>query len=409
MISKYHSKEIGRAHLVIVDITINDRPNHPSLSTNANATGLDWDTDGGCLKVEGCELMDALPLMCHARAGIVYLETLQTQGRYSTIQTADSYVQFRNAGFPNHAMDGELYPTVSWNSGLTLRALDGEHGAHFWESSNYYPEGWKLGVAGGWHWPRLLQRKLPVISYGDGAVKAALLSNASDPKLLWSNFPHPDARTHMLCALVVLHGLVDMLSQDSAISPLEETWNRQLLRPDDATIPAPSLTAQCHVNMVTEMGAHVSETTKGAPKFGDAEHGAGWKYYADVRGKLGWIFGGGQEGVATPGSTFAAPIIGFNVTLGPRRQVIVSNLRTYGKGLGSALCSVGCRPAETACPTILVETRWDQKVSQEFVTNLVIPDDSRYNGVGWRHGDSSTVWCAANGDGKVKLLTIGTC
>lgn len=413
MVSKYHREELSNAHLVLVDIAINDRVNNPALSLSANATKFDKDGDGRCLKVEGCELMDAL-LLLSPKSGIVYVETFPAAFRYATIRTAAEYHAADAAGFPQHAEDSKVYSKIKpsgWRTNITLRALPGDNGGHQWAAPNFRPAGWNLSVASNWHWPRLLQRKLPVISYGDGAAKAALLSKGHHPLILWSQYPHPDDRTHMLCALIVLHGLADMLINDVA-TKRETEWNRQLIEAKDAIVPEPSFMAHCHVNMVTEIGVHMvkGKTPSGVPAFDDAMAGAGWQYFEDVPGKPGWIFGVEEQNLTSSRHSVEYALIGFNVTLGPRRRVVLTNLRTYGHNLGTAECMVGCaNQDDPKCPSVVIETKWEKHFSQEAVSTLVIPSDAQHSGSGWGNQDVSTVWCRAANDGKFKLLAVGTC
>jgi hypothetical protein len=96
ILSMSHKTTIAAAHLVIVDIVINDRLKHPwilALDDDGNATGSTTPKasheggSGGCMAVEGCELMDALLTMSNRDAGIVYFETFPMSFRHLTIKT----------------------------------------------------------------------------------------------------------------------------------------------------------------------------------------------------------------------------------------------------------------------------------------------------------------------------------
>jgi hypothetical protein len=59
------------SHLVIVDISINDRFNLANVPADSNHSN----DPGFCQPIEGCELMDALLQHCSKSTGIVYFET----------------------------------------------------------------------------------------------------------------------------------------------------------------------------------------------------------------------------------------------------------------------------------------------------------------------------------------------
>lgn len=202
-----HREEIQRAHLVIVDIAINDRLKHPwilSLSEPREShrgskkirSGVHEGGNGDCMAVEGCELMDALLTLCHSETGIVYFETFGMSFRYDTIETPDDFssalqngswnfravrkyngkklTRYSSAlqGFPRHPKDGTVVSGIvpgGWNRQFNLKPVpnpSGKNNSHalFWISDNFHPEKWPLGVASGWHWPQLLRRRIPVIS-----------------------------------------------------------------------------------------------------------------------------------------------------------------------------------------------------------------------------------------------------
>jgi hypothetical protein len=119
--------------------------------------------------------------------------------------------------------------------------------------------------------------------------------------------------------------------------------------------------------------------------------GLAWRYYEDVRGKPGWIV----ENITTTSRT-----ITFNITVGPMRRVHVSYLRTYGSGLGSVLCSIGCPPRAPGCRHVKLKTEQADHVSQAAIGLLT---DS-----GWQVGARVQLRCDAS-LGKSKLLGICSC
>lgn len=86
-----------------------------------------------------------------------------------------------------------------------------------------------------------------------------------------------------------------------------------------------------------------------------------FSFFADVANKPGWITKA-RKGKRL--QTRVQRLLGFKVILGPRRRVVITHLRTYGDGLGTAMCSIGCKPDDLNCPSTLVKTKWAQHASQ---------------------------------------------
>ena len=94
IISSSYRAELHAAHVVLVDIALNDRLNHPWLSGNQPHA----DVSAKCDAVEGCELMDALLTLCRPETGIVYFETFANEFRAQPLTTPEAFLDAKKHG-----------------------------------------------------------------------------------------------------------------------------------------------------------------------------------------------------------------------------------------------------------------------------------------------------------------------
>mmetsp|Transcript_8086 Transcript_8086/g.13723 ORF Transcript_8086/g.13723 Transcript_8086/m.13723 type:complete len:560 (-) Transcript_8086:1647-3326(-) len=420
--------KIRDASLVLVDISLNDRPSHKNVkdeakrisrlvSSSANATERERENKQEVQQqekvgAEGRKMMKFLQYYLPKTVGIVYFETFVSGGRTNPlIRTAADLIAARRNGFTNgrfeHKRDS-TYRFLCQNQDV----------------SRYY------------HWQPLLEYKIPVISYLDAVCPFTVAdpSPALHPfntagsyanTAFWGRTIHHDVIFHKFTAVVLTHAIFEYAMHDISETSLDSSlptwmphqrsiskqqitdWNTYIYDPvTDASLDLDAKTIKCSMDPVSS-GLHVS-------RFGMA-----WSFFEDVPGKPGWISSSQsasngrmltsttrQLGSRKADQKLPPRTIIFKIKLQRIQPIIkLSVLMSYDTRMGVLRCCIEpmLYGENTFCHSI--NTLWSDKTSQ------VVSVDMSFATLPGSRGEDilrRELVCSAD-QGKVKVVDMVTC
>ena len=385
------------AHLVIADYSLNDRPTHCLYVKNNKGHELE--------AAMGGQFMDGLMHVLRPSTGALFLELFPMGGFVHTITSdaqRDEYV-----GAPGSYLEWERPNETCVHGGR-----EPSEEAAFERASRKTPR-CPYDVARNFHWPELVTRAIPVLSYADGACRSDA-SPAVHTRALWDGegrqwgYPHPSEATHRVVSQLVSKALAkhaERCATPEGMAPRAGAWGLMPVGRAHAGRaghePTAAMSARCleprtyltapdtRGSPVVASSAAAAAATAGtdtlAASFTPRHAGAAWRYYEDVPGKPGWIgtahapsHGGADDvhaasrnSAAAHAASGAAYEISFAVKTGALGMVAVEVLHSYA-GMGRLRCGVNCeRPGVTQCAAHLdIDARWEARESQGVLSTV---------------------------------------
>jgi hypothetical protein len=181
-------KALHAAHVVIADYSLNDRPTHCLYVNNKKGRELE--------AAMGGQFMDALLHVLRPSTGALFLELFPIGGLVNKITSEAQRAAFADA-------PGAFLAWERPNETCVHRPNGGREPSdeeRFERASQRTPR-CPYDVARNFHWPELVARSIPVLSYADGACRSDA-SPAVLARALWDGegrrfgYPHPSEATH---------------------------------------------------------------------------------------------------------------------------------------------------------------------------------------------------------------------
>lgn len=359
------------AHIVIVDIASNDQPGHQQIVKTSDPARVS----------SGAGMMDVL---------------------HGYISSRDSAVLY----FENFAEGALSHPSHTPDELKSPFAAD-------YKMHTFLPH-CPFDTASLFHWPALVARGLPVLSYADAACRVSV-SKISHDKALWNislhnkeHLPHPPALTHVFMSRLVAASLMHIAEtsctrSESGVSAQQlcSTFANQIWLDYLSRLSWVRQTSadeeKCAVSPVSYMDA---DDPRG---FKPTSAGTNWFFGEDVPGKPGWI----MDKASCSNTTYnhlnsTSPCqISFNVTTGSSSRVDLVILRSYSANMGFLRCTVDCTTDHHCEQSFLVESRWQSHTSQADLISFPVKPLA---GVQHEH----VLKCVAI-SGKSKIIAIRGC
>jgi hypothetical protein len=362
---------IQAAHMVVVDITVNDHAHH-GLVVGPDGAPSPRQYPVGTVgrNVEGRLLMELL-LGYAPDVGVLYFETFCSSRRLHSGITAPPVPGAPSSRASSRASDGAS-DGVEYISEPVLRL---------------YKNCSDVDVSRSFHWPVLVEMRIPMLAfpdvachYADPAAQPADIVSAAELGFWTTAIVHPPEPTHAFLAQVVGLGLAELMSAadsaDSGAALLYSTRAEQLWR-DYVTatpfrLPAGTLQAlDCDANPTTVM---VADQPEG---FRPASRGSEWSFAEDSPGKWGWI----------------SPRVKHTGAWDPRQREIVFSVRmkrigtaggliklallfSYEGIMGTLHCCVDCAADNSSHSfnfTHSFDTHQFERTSQTHVVTVAVP------------------------------------
>ena len=267
------------------------------------------------------------------------------------------------------------------------------------------------------HWPSLLERGVPILSYSAVVCDVTRTPGDSPNSTLWTSWKHPGSSTHAVVATIVAAALSELApsSCQGELSPREPNceaqvrWRTYLSQQQQQKAAAAAAAPQAHQSERACMVSPRTFMTAAKPStFSPEAAGTAWVFGEDVAGKPGWIARGAGD---CDNCDATARDIEFAVEIGPARLIILTLLKTYSAEWGKLMCQVCAEPPSDTSPSSgiphcdqlhIIGSRWPKRESQADLARIPVANHSTLQGKHVR------LQCTTDG-GKFKLLEIATC
>jgi hypothetical protein len=385
---------LNQAHVVIVDISMNDRPS------------LDGATDDGDSKAHmGQRLMELLLAYTSQSTGIVYFETFTAEWIAEPLVHRPEQLQQCTANQKWTRGDARLFMP----NNCIIYAVD---------------------VARNFHWCSLLELQIPVISYPDViCYYSSGPQRLRDPGVLWGQGAHPSAEVHQFVSNVVGMSLAevfaevlrsveshqhknDELAYNRTVSETgvrgndavaADAWDRYMQEhPVDLSrvMHEDRLEIECDLRPATVLSSQSAAT------FVALFQGADWWYGEDRKGKPGWIANSTRNG--TPRDRREITFGLQSLERGGVGIIRLELLKSYSQDMGALSCCVNCEGGENFVPSKTFYTRWVKKESQSVTVGVPFKGENGHVAFENNTTRSAIIRCRAD-DGKVKILSVIAC
>lgn len=363
------------SHLVVVDITVNDNPEHDLLHPSDQSA-------------EGRLLMELL-ITFTPNVGVLYLETFSRMSMKCPCVTkpSDLDVVHKSRGVIAHGKFVHSHCPIN--------------------ISHYF------------HWEALLSLRIPILSYPDIACRFnnasaygdSIASNAAVG--FWGTRTHPPANVHKYIAQVVGLSVLELFRDtldDEAHYPIgtDSTWKNFVLEKPAISV-SHSLMLECGAHPTSEMSSLFPE------QFKPLRHGSDWSFKEDVKGKPGWIadIRWPKQRVNMTGDmreiVFPVKLRGVE----GKGRVELGVLRSYDPTMGILKCCMDCLDVDPFAPTHAFVMRHSDRTSQVYTVWLNVDVDA---GVPVNHGGGTSIAnatlhvlrCRADFN-KVKITSVVGC
>ena len=383
---------LSTAHFVIVDSSANDRPSHKAFRNSRDAFA----------ESTGAAAMDLLQSegFLSKHASVLFLET------------------FTEAQL--------LHPAH-----LPAQVNRTEYTVQRYTPSCFFD------ISTMFHWPELVKRGLPVLSYPDAICRAALTPEAHRTAL-WRRdtrgakaigLPHPGVFVHEVISKLVIAALSHASRQwcpASDSTRKSSWWNSDGTRgwwEAADTARRSGLRRPCHPEWV-EYVSEKALVARRAPRAGlrcdtaptsymsvddpvafrPSASGQAWALEEDVPGKPGWISRGECDERQTRACTIEFEVeTALTTQHGMDAEIRLIVLKSYEQ-MGMLRCRVSHVNATGPALEVWINSSWPARMSQAAVEPIVIPGPSKLQS----HDGRLRLSCTAIG-GKSKILAVRGC
>lgn len=375
--------------LILVDISLNDKPHHDpefreyvayfegegGLSAAAKEASLVKERKK---QGEGRLLMQLLMHFAPVTTGIMYLETFAGGGKTSPV--IHSHQDLLNAQ----------------KEGLTDGVYDFEERAIVFDC---YPD-----VGRYYHFQALVEYKIPVLSYPDVVCPISRSNNS-----YWGAVMHHSREYHHFTAYIIALSIAKLSESDISNTSVDEAlpfpvtriheWNDYIYDPSsDTKLSLDSKYVVCIITPLSYMAVNRPA------RFVPGRRDGGWKYYMDVADKPGWI----ADALNPLQATHAPRDIVFPITLSTEQPMLrLSYLRSYNKSMGTLSCCISESSSRLHCPAqasrYVFDGHWSDLTSQGVASAVHLS-----NIKGTAATVQRNVVCTAD-SGKFKIIGVVGC
>lgn len=368
---------IETAHLVLVDITVNDYPSSTSTPDRFH---------------EGRKLMELLLQFSPSNTGVIYIETFSR-----------NWLSQPTVIFPSQINECIIGKRIVQPA--NYRGLPPMH-------TQCNRDRQKLDISSYFHWCPLLELQIPIISYVDISCRFsdAIWRKKINTLFLWGMDTHPSIKVHMYVAEIVGLSIFELYREtiDGRSYPIKSAdlaasvnqWDDYILtHPVHFTEIEDKRENFCNAHPTTRL-PHV----RGQP-FEPSSNGVDWSYGEDVKGKPGWIAYPISALNHTHQDSERRQIrFGLNASLQNGHGIIkLELLNSYSDDMGVLSCCVNCDGPEFT-PAKLFDTKIKEHQSQTFIASLPFKSHQHTTSI----TSFNIVRCQAN-SGKVKIVSLIGC